>query len=74
MVNLEESIISLPGGCAIGSRPVDIHLKGFESLGAQITQIRGYIHIYSGNLKANDIALSFPSVGATENLLIEFCS
>lgn len=70
MVNLEESIISLPGGCAIGSRPVDIHLKGFESLGAQITQIRGYVHIYSRNLKANDIALSFPSVGATQNLLM----
>lgn len=70
IVNLKESIVSLPGGCAIGSRPVDIHLKGFETLGAEITQIRGYIHVCSDNLKGADIALNFPSVGATQNLLM----
>ncbi|WP_156299252.1 UDP-N-acetylglucosamine 1-carboxyvinyltransferase [Streptobacillus canis] len=70
VANLEESIVSLPGGCAIGSRPVDIHLKGFEALGAEITQIRGYVHVVAENLKGADIALTFPSVGATQNLLM----
>ncbi len=70
VANLQESIVSLPGGCAIGSRPVDIHLKGFEALGAEITQIRGYVHVVSENLKGADIALTFPSVGATQNLLM----
>ncbi|WP_314011539.1 UDP-N-acetylglucosamine 1-carboxyvinyltransferase [Pseudostreptobacillus hongkongensis] len=70
IANLKESVVSLPGGCAIGSRPVDIHLKGFEALGAEITQIRGYVHVVSENLKGADIAMSFPSVGATQNLLM----
>ncbi|CAM3096137.1 UDP-N-acetylglucosamine 1-carboxyvinyltransferase [Streptobacillus felis] len=70
VANLQESIVSLPGGCAIGSRPVDIHLKGFEALGAEITQIRGYVHVVAENLKGADIALTFPSVGATQNLLM----
>ncbi|WP_064616546.1 UDP-N-acetylglucosamine 1-carboxyvinyltransferase [Streptobacillus moniliformis] len=70
VANLQESVVSLPGGCAIGSRPVDIHLKGFEALGAEITQIRGYIHVVAENLKGADIALTFPSVGATQNLLM----
>lgn len=70
ITNLTESIVSLPGGCAIGSRPVDIHLKGFEALGAEITQIRGYVHVVAENLKGADIALNFPSVGATQNLLM----
>lgn len=60
VANLQESVVSLPGGCAIGSRPVDIHLKGFEALGAEITQIRGYIHVVAENLKGADIALTFP--------------
>lgn len=63
--------ISLPGGCAIGSRPVDLHLKGFCALGASIEQGNGYIKAKSkGRLKGNRIYLDFPSVGATENILM----
>lgn len=70
IANLKESVVSLPGGCAIGSRPVDIHLKGFEALGAEITQIRGYVHVSAENLRGADIAFNFPSVGATQNILM----
>ncbi len=61
--------VSLPGGCAIGTRPVDIHLKGLEKLGAKITLEEGYV-IAEGKLKGTDIYLDFPSVGATENLIM----
>ncbi len=70
IANLEESVVSLPGGCAIGSRPVDLHLKGFEALGAEITRVHGYIHAKSDKLKGAEIPLSFPSVGATQNLMM----
>lgn len=63
--------ISLPGGCAIGSRPVDLHLKGFAALGASITQGHGYIEAScKGRLKGNKVYLDFPSVGATENIMM----
>jgi UDP-N-acetylglucosamine 1-carboxyvinyltransferase len=63
--------ISLPGGCAIGSRPVDLHLKGFAALGGSITQGHGYIEIRSGGrLKGDKVYLDFPSVGATENIMM----
>lgn len=63
--------ISLPGGCAIGSRPVDLHLKGFIALGAKVTHEHGYIEArVSGRLKGNKIYLDFPSVGATENIMM----
>jgi len=61
--------VSLPGGCAIGTRPVDIHLKGLEALGASIAIEDGYV-IAEGALKGVDYALDFPSVGATENLMM----
>jgi len=61
--------VSLPGGCAIGTRPVDIHLKGLEQLGARIRLEEGYV-IAEGKLKGADIYLDFPSVGATENLMM----
>ena len=70
IANLEESVVSLPGGCAIGSRPVDLHLKGFEALGAEITRVHGYIHAKSDKLKGAEIPLSFPSVGATQNSMM----
>lgn len=70
VANLDEAIISLPGGCSIGSRPVDLHLFGFEKLGAKIIQEHGYVYVDSSNLKGDDIVLSFPSVGATQNILI----
>lgn len=63
--------ISLPGGCAIGTRPVDLHLKGFAAMGAEITQGHGYIEArIEGKLKGNKIYLDFPSVGATENIIM----
>lgn len=61
--------VSLPGGCAIGTRPVDIHLKGLEALGAKIEIEEGYV-VAEGQLRGADIVLDFPSVGATENLLM----
>ena len=70
IANLDEAVVSLPGGCSIGARPVDLHLKGFEALGAEITRIHGYIHAKADNLKGADIALSFPSVGATQNIMM----
>lgn len=63
--------ISLPGGCAIGSRPVDLHLKGFMTLGANITQGHGYVEARrNGRLKGGKVYLDFPSVGATENIMM----
>ena len=61
--------VSLPGGCAIGTRPVDIHLKGLEALGATITIEDGNV-IAHGPLQGANVALDFPSVGATENLMM----
>ncbi len=67
-----EAVVSLPGGCAIGTRPVDIHLKGLEKLGADIEVIDGYIHakLTSGSFVGADFELDMPSVGATENLVM----
>lgn len=65
--------ISLPGGCAIGTRPIDLHLKGFSAMGANITLGHGYIEAYADQLKGDTIYLDFPSVGATENLMMAAC-
>lgn len=62
--------ISLPGGCCIGTRPVDLHLKGFSQLGAEIEQGQGFVQLTCKKLHGAKICLDFPSVGATENLLI----
>lgn len=62
--------VSLPGGCAIGSRPVDIHLSGMEKLGAKIKIEGGYIKAECDGLVGAKIVLPFPSVGATENLMM----
>ncbi len=62
--------ISLPGGCPIGARPVDLHLKGFASLGAKINIGHGYVEAKADALHASKIYLDFPSVGATENLIM----
>jgi len=63
--------ISLPGGCAIGTRPIDLHLKGFEALGAQINIGHGFIEAMApGGLKGAKVYLDFPSVGATENIIM----
>jgi len=63
--------ISLPGGCAIGTRPIDLHLKGFEALGAEIELGHGYVEARAPHgLTGARIYLDFPSVGATENILM----
>lgn len=62
--------VSLPGGCNIGTRPIDLHLKGFKALGAEIKIGHGYIEARAEKLKGNRIYLDFPSVGATENILM----
>lgn len=62
--------ISMPGGCPIGMRPIDLHLKGFATLGADITQGHGYIDIQCKKLNGSKIYLDFPSVGATENMIM----
>jgi len=62
--------ISMPGGCAIGSRPIDLHLKGFSALGADITLGYGYIEAKADKLVGSKIYLDFPSVGATENIMM----
>lgn len=62
--------ICMPGGCPIGTRPVDLHLKGFCAMGASISQGYGYIDLYAPHLHGAKIYLDFPSVGATENLIM----
>ena len=62
--------VSLPGGCAIGGRPVDLHLSGLELMGAKIELENGYVNASTKGLHGADIELSFPSVGATENLMM----
>ncbi len=64
--------VSLPGGCAIGTRPVDIHLKGLEALGVKIDIEDGMVHA-EGRMKGADFDLGFASVGATENLMMAAC-
>ncbi|GGL63405.1 UDP-N-acetylglucosamine 1-carboxyvinyltransferase [Wenxinia marina] len=66
-----EAVVSLPGGCAIGARPMDIHVSALEALGAEIELRDGYLHARAkGGLKGGRVALKFPSVGATENVLM----
>ena len=62
--------LSMPGGCNIGSRPIDLHLKGLKALGARIDTGHGYVEVEVKRLKGNKIYLDFPSVGATENIMM----
>jgi len=66
----KEAIVALPGGCAIGERRVDFHIKGLEALGAEIKIENGYVHAKAQKLVGSDIYLDIPSVGATENLML----
>ncbi len=66
----KEAIVALPGGCAIGERRVDFHIKGLEALGAEIKIENGYVHANAQKLVGTDIYLDIPSVGATENLVL----
>lgn len=62
--------ISYPGGCSIGARPIDLHLKSLEKLGVKSIEADGYIHCNRDKLVGNTINLTFPSVGATENAIL----
>lgn len=62
--------VALPGGCSIGTRPVDLHLKGFSALGAEYSISDGYVDIKCNKLKGTRICFDFPSVGATQNILM----
>lgn len=70
LAKLGRARVSLPGGCAIGSRPVDLHLRGFEELGAEVSMGGGYTQVKRDGLMGAEIYLDFPSVGATENLMM----
>ena len=65
--------ISYPGGCELGPRPIDLHLAGLRSLGAEIRDVGGALHCRAPRLRGREIALSLPSVGATENLMLAAC-
>jgi len=62
--------VSYPGGCEIGPRPIDLHLKGLSSMGVVFSEGHGFLHAKTDGLKGADIHLDFPSVGATENLML----
>jgi UDP-N-acetylglucosamine 1-carboxyvinyltransferase len=65
-----EAVVSQPGGCAIGSRPIDLHLEGFRALGAEITQKEGYVHAAAKKLKGGTFLFETVTVGGTENVLM----
>src|SRR4029078_2713773 len=71
LARVGHATVSLPGGCAIGARPVDLHLKAFEAMGADIVIEQGYVKAAAlRGLKGADIAFPFPSVGATEHTML----
>jgi len=70
LARMGKARICMPGGCPIGIRPIDLHLKGFSALGAEIKKGHGYVDLACKKLTGNNIYLDFPSVGATENLIM----
>ncbi len=68
-----EAVVSMPGGCEIGNRPIDLHLKALRQLGVEITESHGYIKCKADKLTGDNIHLDFPSVGATENIMLAAC-
>ena len=70
LARFKKTRFSLPGGCSIGTRPIDIHLEGFKKLGARITYEKGDVILSAKKLKPGTVKFRFPSVGATENLMM----
>lgn len=70
LARLGHAKVAMPGGCAIGSRPIDLHLKGLEAMGVEIERHDGYIEARTDGLKGANIYLDFPSVGATQNIMM----
>ncbi len=69
----KEAKISAPGGCELGARPIDLHIKALEELGFSISEKKNYLYVTKKKAKSETICLSFPSVGATENILLAAC-
>lgn len=67
--NLGKAKVSLPGGCALGPRPVNFHLEAFEQMNVDVSIEHGYVNLSTSELKGNNILLPFPSVGATQNVM-----
>jgi len=70
LVRFGRAKISLPGGCSIGSRPIDLHIKGLAAMGAEFEMENGFVNARADRLKGSQIFLDYPSVGATENILM----
>ncbi|WP_311407536.1 UDP-N-acetylglucosamine 1-carboxyvinyltransferase [Liquorilactobacillus uvarum] len=70
LARLKHAKVAMPGGCAIGSRPIDLHLKGLAAMGAKVEQHDGYIEAFTSGLVGANIYLDFPSVGATQNIMM----
>ena len=66
----ERALISTPGGCELGPRPIDLHIKAFRQMGVNIEESHGFITCEANGIRGADIHLSFPSVGATENIML----
>lgn len=73
LARLGKAKVAYPGGCNIGLRPIDIHLFGLRELGCKINEKNGYIYAQKSKRKANAVSLRFPSVGATENIMMFAC-
>ena len=69
----KKACVSMPGGCEIGQRPIDLHLKALRALGVEINESHGYINCTADKITGADIHLDFPSVGATENIMLAAC-
>ena len=73
IARMKKAKVSYPGGCDIGLRPIDIHINGIKALNCKVVDKNGYIYADGTNLKAGDFMLPFPSVGATENIMMLAC-
>ena len=70
LARFNQTKISMPGGCAIGTRPIDLHLKGFKALGADVVMDHGFVEAKTDKLVGSKLYLDVPSVGATENIMM----
>ena len=70
LARLKQAKVSYPGGCDIGLRPIDLHLSAVRTMGGKVVEKNGYIYANGENISANNIILSFSSVGATENIMM----
>ncbi len=74
LARLKKAVFAYPGGCNIGARPIDMHLKAFKELGVKVTEKHGYIHAELTKFSGGKVVLDFPSVGVTENVMLLACT